>query len=787
VWASPGGGIFPFPSTTVTLAASDDSDPNPTIYYTMDLSEPTTSSPVYTGPINVSSDTILKFFARDSGGNESAHVTEGYIFAGGGLSMEWAASAHADMTGEAFRHWDEDGHVEAETGGNDCARCHTGWGFNDHAEDGILDTNPAALPLYLGCTTCHGALGTLWDDPGTYTWLEPVRFPSTAEASLFGPSNMCATCHQGRESTDDVDAEILAGPGPYSFLNIHYYAAGATLFGNEARGGYQYAGKEYIDRNTFPSHPEEFSTCVGCHMPKDPGTGIRSHTFLPKIELCQDCHSGSTFETLSGSPGVNYTQIHTLTDDLYAAIQAYASSVVGQPVVYSSPNYPYWFNDSNGNGAVDPGENIYPNRYQSFNATLLRAAYNYQVSLKDPNNFIHSGSYTRQILFDSIMDLGGSTSATAPGRAGWTPSAGTAGKSEQFHLSGHAHASAGAFRHWDEDGYVEFDCARCHSTPGHVDYVADGVVVDDAPLGTVVECFACHAQYDLFSSTATRHADILNNPALEPVAFPSGATATLGNSSNICAACHQGRESGLSVDAATPNTTVQSPVDYDSFSFISRHYYAAAAIYFGTEVTAAYEYAGQTYLGKHGFGSHPLGLRDCRGCHLRGVADHTFEVQIGDCIGCHTGITDFEDVGKPFGIPNTDYDGDGVGGSFQDEIDGMRALLYAAMQSYARFGLPNYSPLIYAGNYPYWFHDTNDNGLVDPGENVGFGPSANAYGDFDRTLLAAAYNYKAADDPCSDIHNYRYTLQTLYDSADWLDDGVLNGSVTGTSGPALRP
>lgn len=64
----------------VTLTATDDIDPSPVIYFTTNGATPTTSSPVYTGPIVVTDqgsgvDRTIKFFARDASGNTSAVVT----------------------------------------------------------------------------------------------------------------------------------------------------------------------------------------------------------------------------------------------------------------------------------------------------------------------------------------------------------------------------------------------------------------------------------------------------------------------------------------------------------------------------------------------------------------------------------------------------------------------------------------------------------------------------------------------------------------------------------------
>jgi len=78
VSASPIGGTY-VSSVDVTLSATDDTDPTPTIYFTTDGSIPTTSSTAYTGLITITADTTLNFMATDAAGNTSAVSTEGYL------------------------------------------------------------------------------------------------------------------------------------------------------------------------------------------------------------------------------------------------------------------------------------------------------------------------------------------------------------------------------------------------------------------------------------------------------------------------------------------------------------------------------------------------------------------------------------------------------------------------------------------------------------------------------------------------------------------------------------
>ena len=78
------------------------------------------------------------------------------------------------------------------------------------------------------------------------------------------------TCHQGVESTKSVNAK-LAGIGDdavapkLDFINVHYAAAGAMLFGTAAQVGYQYAGKSYAGRFSTRSPIRAAPTCHALH------------------------------------------------------------------------------------------------------------------------------------------------------------------------------------------------------------------------------------------------------------------------------------------------------------------------------------------------------------------------------------------------------------------------------------------------------------------------------------------------------------------------------------------
>jgi hypothetical protein len=287
---------------------------------------------------------------------------------------------------EAFRHWDEDGEVSAS-----CAKCHSATGLPTFLKEGVNTSQPLASGFL--CTTCHDAVPEF-----TRYVVEAVEFPSGAELDTGDPdSNLCLNCHQGRQSTVSVnahigDAEADTVSDKLGFRNVHYFAAGATLFGTEAKGAYEYDGKAYLGR--FP-HVGNFDTCIECHS---------THELDVKMDACGTCHSGieeaheirMSDTDFDGDGDVEEgiaEEIATLQEALYAAMQTYATDVAGTGIAYNAHRYPYWF--------TEDGE-----RYATWTPRLLRAAYNYQYAAKDPGAFAHNGKYLVQVLYDSLADLG---------------------------------------------------------------------------------------------------------------------------------------------------------------------------------------------------------------------------------------------------------------------------------------------------------------------------------------------------------------------------------------------
>ena len=664
---------------------------------------------------------------------------------------EWQGSGHADVASEPFRHWDDtaenpDGVPTA------CAKCHTSIGYQDFlgldgSEAGKVDANvPAADAQGVQCVACH--------NPGTIS-KTTVVFPSGVEITA-GDDVRCMECHQGRESKVSVDDLIAkfgenvdpdAVPAPVKddqgndvvlgFRNVHYYAAAATLYGGMTHGGYEYEGKAYDAKNT---HVDGYATCTGCHDP---------HTLEVKVEQCSFCHEDvATLEDLknvrmvSSNPDYDgdgeleegmYYEIQGLQEVLIAQITKYAAETAGAEIKYGPETYPYFM------GADGKA-------YQNWTPRLLKAAYNYQVSVKDPGAFAHGNKYIVQLLFDSIEDLGGDVSKLARTDAG--------------HFAG----DTMPFRDWDltEDGapnyIVPFGCVKCHTADGLPTFLKAGGTTVVTGTGTTVttgvtnmpsangfKCVTCHNEEDF----PERY-------SIASVTFPSGKTVSFGgkdangqfvaNDSNLCLQCHQGRESTTSMNNALRGKELD--VVDPGVRFKNIHYFAAGATLFGGDTLGAYQYEGKTYVGinlhagKDGKGK----VNECIDCH----DVHALEPKTDTCEACH-GTTNPEEVRET----EVDYDGDGnVAEGIKGEVDTLAETLYAQLQVYAE---ANGGVITYDGHaYPYFF-----------------GADGKTYAAWTPRLVKAAFNYQYAQkDTGAFVHNPRYIIQILIDSIEDLGGDV---------------
>lgn len=672
---------------------------------------------------------------------------------------QWKMSGHADKDSEVFKHWDADGSIP--TG---CAKCHSSLGFRDYlgadgSAGGVVD-KAAALGTTVDCLVCHTD-----NENGVLRKNEAVLFPSGKVVEGLGPEGVCLECHQGRAAKITIDTKIANSGVPnddtsstkLSFSNIHYFAAAASQFGTVVKGGYEYAGKEYDARF---SHITGYNACNTCHNP---------HSLEVNLKACNTCHVGikdpkdiryiGSMVDYDGNGDMTegmYYEIEHIKEKAYAAIQRYARTVLNKPIVYNGNTNPYWFFDNNGNGAADADDTT---SYNAFSVRLLKAAYNYQVATKDPNCYAHNGKYIIELLYDGIEDL--NVKLASPASAAPVDLS-AMNRGDEGHFDG----SGMPWRDWDDSATytVPASCSKCHSATGLAKFIELGQPVAGLTVGEPVSngmlCTTCHT-----SPPALRQVPLVNFVS-------SGLTASLGDASNLCMICHQGRAAKATLDTAMAGKPATQ-----TYSLTNIHYFPEAAVFLGAEVKGGYEFPNKVYSGRQPYPNHNGMFNTCVQCHMGTKmveAEHNWTMRHHNvsepikeyCVGCHgqdisqtfKGFDaerfSFNQI-RPGNIP--DYDADGnTRESLQDEIHGLEDTLKTAIQNYVLSAAQ--TAILFSSGY--WYKDLNTNGILDSNETG----SSNRY-QGTATWLKAAYNLRVSTlAEHGFIHNARYLAELLADS-----------------------
>jgi hypothetical protein len=256
----------------------------------------------------------------------------------------------------------------------------------------------------------------------------------------------------------------------------------------------------------------------------------------------------------------------------------------------------------------------------------------------------------------------------------------------------------------------------------------------------------------------------------------NGATVTYPdvNSSNVCLACHTGQETGDSIKLSTDPGT--------NLSFINSHYLTAGGQVFAK---TGYTYAGRNYANVSFFKHDKIGTTQasgtgnsgpCVGCHMSSPNKHLFtnissntsgviaKITSTMCVNCHSGQYAL--------TPDV----------LIEEEEGYNAALDALAAVLGPKGI------LYLGDtYPYFFNDNNPtNGILDAAEisrTNGFKNWAGVYPSpaIWQDAMGAAFNLNLlGHDPGGYAHNSFYSKRLIYDSIDYIDDGILNYSVGAT-------
>jgi len=301
-------------------------------------------------------------------------------------------------------------------------------------------------------------------------------------------------------------------------------------------------------------------------------------------------------------------------------------------------------------------------------------------------------------------------------------------------------------------------CVQCHTAPGFIAYstakasAAWGSSADSS-LG-VLSCDACHSD---LKTGALRSATPLKPYPNDGYLNPDLAT------SNLCVRCHSGVQSGRSIKALAA-----AGADFSNQTFTGSHSSAAAGILLKS---AGYQFGFRNYSNSWHFKHDKIGINGykaygydsgsagpCVGCHMSSANNHSFSSVARDASGVITSLT-----GGACGSCHS-------GPAYLDagRMNAREAKFAAALAALQK--VLEGRGIYYSDTAPYFFRSAGD---TTPGNAV------TNWGNAD--TMGAAFNFNLLQhEPGAYAHNMIYSKRLVYDSIDYLDNGVLDGSVSAT-------
>jgi hypothetical protein len=332
-------------------------------------------------------------------------------------------------------------------------------------------------------------------------------------------------------------------------------------------------------------------------------------------------------------------------------------------------------------------------------------------------------------------------------------------------------------------------CVRCHTTTGYLNFVMpdktglrfnDQHAWGDASDKTkeVIGCDVCHdngkgksygyAVRAIPAVSTYYNYSAANGPVSMKITGKAVNFPDFGIS-NVCVPCHVGRGVGQVIyDAAALG------LDFANANSVPTTHNRAA----GATISQknGYEFSGRSYTNaayQHG----AIGMNNVRGtgysgpcvaCHMKNGPSHDFlPVTLDPATAVITGITS----GTCAKCHDGSYQQAWSVASLQAKRDGYSAALVILnlLKNY-----PSTTTIPGKSKYPALSNKNTDWNTFAPG--------------FGANTMGAVFNYSMmTGDPASFAHNPLYTKRLIYDSIDWLNDGVLNNDVEAAINAATLP
>ncbi len=683
-----------------------------------------------------------------------------------------------------------------------CFQCHAATA-DPLTGDTFIEQYKRSTHAELGCESCHGG-------GAQHNGVGPLPYPQPDAAR-------CAMCHDGVTVFMGKVAPLSSSPNfqngnhanPFSEEEAHeakcsrcHSHEGAVIQGTAGYTG----DKTILDNPAYqpvlPRDPETFNTieCGTCH---EHGGNLRQWTtrnadgnivawdpnknFVnDQIDLCTGCHtlttndgvligSGNTLSIATGTgtsvdvptaPFYHNTRwFRTLPSTHYdqpASIAVSGGVIEGYNVRKVTEN------------VKNPCFDCHGHEYKTNTRALADRPERGGTIFTDWAQSAHAGGLLSQKVA-AAAGLSGTAQVDAVMKAGVTEETGAA----WVHYD------------WDNSTGSSSDrkaCQRCHTSTGVSNFLSNPASYNAAnnsfthlsgwtssnktsPQNELLYCWGCHSN----PGTGT-----LRNPGSLTFTYTNNATATYPDvgHSNVCVACHTGRETGDSIKNY-PATT-----DFSNIGFVNSHYLSGGGTVF--------EKTGYTY-GDRSYDSTPDGfLHDKLGVSATGeaaadayIADNNLS-KSGPCAVCHLTSQELGRKSSHAFSPFTEYaEGDvalnpvcvnchstrGAGSNAKVTWFEGTWKLRADAALEALKGQLAVKGFNFTTSYPYF---ANKNWLS-PGDTDTTGNTTGKHN------MGAAFNYNLlAHDPGAVAHNRYYVRRLIYDAIDWLDDNSLNYSVGAT-------
>jgi hypothetical protein len=641
--------------------------------------------------------------------------------------------------------------------GNGCEACHGGGG--QHNGVGPIPYPDPYADNGVRCASCH---------TGNYATNAPTKFAGSKHANMvIEEGSSCRRCHTheggvlgafyGLTGTKDVmDNPAYQGAVPlakeyttFECATCHQHGAGLrTVLARNASG-------DVVNWNPSRSNKanDQFNLCTSCHGLKTfDGSKIMASGTAASGTATVGHHETSWYRIIA-------TTHYNNADNATNGISGY---VLRMPTE-ANPNATPCFDCHGHEARTETSNNPNQTTYVPSKTTIYR----------DWAMSGHGGG-----LLSAKYDAAGSNPRTV----------------EQVDLVMNAAVKTEPWWHYDWSGADRQACQRCHTATGAANFLNNPATYNPANNNfshlagwtissksskqrEMLYCWGCHSN---------RNVGTLRNPGALTLTFTNDTVVSypdVGNS-NVCVACHSGRETGDSIKNFPPAT------DFSNRSFVNSHYLSAGGTVFSK--------TGYTY-GSRNYNSTPDGfVHDKLGVSATGIAaadtyiaDNNLD-KSGPCAVCH--LTSEKQGGKSSHAfsPFTEYAaGDvalnpvcvtchstrGAGSNAKVTwFEGTWRLRANAALDALKVQLSlrgfNFTPV-----HPYFANkdwlsagDTDKTGNTTGKHNMG-----------------SAFNYNLlVHDPGAVAHNRYYTRRLIYDSIDWIDDNILNYSV-GTTLSALNP